>query len=104
MVQQLEALLLQDGQRVLEIGVGTGYDAALLHELVQPSGQVISLEIDEHLVPSAGLHLSSVGMPNVVICTGDGADGERRYAPYDRLLAHKLVVFRLKRSTSRPFR
>ncbi len=87
MAQQLEALLLQDGQRVLEIGAGTGYNAALLRELVQPFGQVISLEIDDSLAVSAGLHLSSVGMDDIVIRKGNGAKGEESYAPYDRLLA-----------------
>jgi protein-L-isoaspartate(D-aspartate) O-methyltransferase len=87
MAQQLEALQLQGGQRVLEIGTGTGYNAALLRELVQPFGQVISLEIDESLVTSAGLHLSSVGMADVVVCKRNGAWGEGNYAPYDRLLA-----------------
>jgi protein-L-isoaspartate(D-aspartate) O-methyltransferase len=87
MAQQLEALQLQGGQRVLEIGTGTGYNAALLHELVQPFGQVISLEIDESLATSADLHLSSAGITDVVIRKQNGAWGEGSYAPYDRLLA-----------------
>src|SRR6266536_5652341 len=50
MAAQLEALAPEHGQRVLEIGVGTGYNAALLGEMVGDTGQVISIDIDEDLV------------------------------------------------------
>src|ERR1044071_7992324 len=47
MALMLEALSLQSGQHVLEIGTGTGYNAALLAELVGPTGSVVSVERDE---------------------------------------------------------
>ena len=87
MAQQLEALQLHDHQRVLEIGTGTGYNAALMSELVKPSGQIVSLDIDESLVASASLHFSSANTLNVIACQGNGTEGECTFAPYDRLLA-----------------
>ncbi len=87
MAVQLEALALEHGQRVLEIGVGTGYNAALLGEIVGDAGQVISIDIDEDLVERARHHLISANVHNVVALPGDGFLGEATYAPYDRLLA-----------------
>jgi len=86
MAAQLEALALQHGQRVLEIGVGTGYNAALLEKMVGDTGQVISIDIDEDLVERAKHHLTSGDVQNVIALPGDGFLGEAAYAPYDRLL------------------
>jgi protein-L-isoaspartate(D-aspartate) O-methyltransferase len=87
MVVQLEALALSSGQRVLEIGSGTGYNAALLAALVGESGQVISLDIDEDLVVRAKHHLERAEASQVVVLASDGTEGAIAYAPYDRLLA-----------------
>src|SRR6266487_630292 len=86
MAAQLEALALEHGQRVLEIGVGTGYNAALLGKIVGDTGQVISIDIDEDLVERAKHHLTSADVHNVVALPGNGFLGEAEYAPYDRLL------------------
>lgn len=86
MAVQLEALALEHGQRVLEIGVGTGYNAALLGAIVGDTGQVISIDIDEGLVEQAKLHLACAEVHNVVALPGDGFLGEATNAPYDRLL------------------
>ncbi len=93
MAAQLEALALSHGHRVLEIGVGTGYNAALLGELVGDTGQVISIDIDEGLVERAKQHLVQAQALNVVALAGDGFVGEVRYAPYDRLLATCSIRF-----------
>jgi protein-L-isoaspartate(D-aspartate) O-methyltransferase len=87
MAVQLEALALSPGQRVLEIGSGTGYNAALLAAMVGESGQVISLDIDEELVARAKRHLLRAEAPQVIVLAGEGAEGAAAYAPYDRLLA-----------------
>ena len=50
MAVMLEQLAVQPGQRVLEIGAGTGYNAALLAHLVGPTGQVITVDIDAGIV------------------------------------------------------
>ncbi len=86
MAAQLEALALEHGQQVLEIGVGTGYNAALLGKIVGDTGQVISIDIDEDLVERAQHHLTSADVHNVVALPGNGFLGEAAYAPYDRLL------------------
>lgn len=86
MAMQLEALALEHGQRVLEIGAGTGYNAALLGAIVGDAGQVISIDIDEGLVEQAKQHLANAKVHNVLALPGDGFAGEATYAPYDRLL------------------
>jgi protein-L-isoaspartate(D-aspartate) O-methyltransferase len=86
MAVQLEALTLEQGQRVLEIGVGTGYNAALLGKMVGDTGEVISIDIDEELVAQAKHALVRAGATNVRARPGDGFLGEAAYAPYDRLI------------------
>ncbi len=87
MAVQLEALDLQSGHRVQEIGAGTGYNAALMGYMVGSTGQVISIDIDEELVSTAKLHLSQTGARNVLAVNGDGFAGYPANSPYDRLLA-----------------
>src|SRR5581483_8539637 len=86
MAVQLEALAFSPGQRVLEIGVGIGYNAALLAKLVGESGQVISIDINEDLVELAKQHLIDANAHNVLAFPGDGSLGKADYAPYDRIL------------------
>ena len=78
MAIMLEVLDLQPGQRVLEIGTGTGYTAALLGHIVGESGHVTSIDIDASLVESAHQHLEEAGAKNVVALTHNGFLG---YAP-----------------------
>jgi protein-L-isoaspartate(D-aspartate) O-methyltransferase len=87
MAQQLEALDLSCGQRVLEIGTGTGYNAALMGQMVGESGMVVSIDSDADLVSAARLHLEQAGCTNVLAIVGDGFLGEASQAPYDRILA-----------------
>jgi protein-L-isoaspartate(D-aspartate) O-methyltransferase len=87
MALQLEALDLHHGHIALEIGTGTGYNAALMSRLVDRTGQVVSLDIDEQLVSMAHHHLHQAGVENVHVVQGDGADGYDLSLPYDRLLA-----------------
>ncbi|MGW4237382.1 methyltransferase domain-containing protein [Streptomyces sp. NPDC004749] len=85
MARMLEALNVVDGSRVLEIGVGTGYNAALLaHRL--GSGHVVSLDVDRGLVAAAQNRLGKVGYVPTLIA-GNGMAGCAEHAPYDRLLA-----------------
>jgi protein-L-isoaspartate(D-aspartate) O-methyltransferase len=87
MALQLEALDLQAGQSVLEIGTGTGYNAALLIELVGPTGQVATIDIDAQLVQSARSRLTAVGQERIIVRHGDGIEGFPLLAPYDRIIA-----------------
>jgi protein-L-isoaspartate O-methyltransferase len=85
MIRMLEALDVTDGMRVLEIGTGTGYNAALLsHRL--GSAQVCSVDIDPHLVSQARQRLTRLGYTPTV-ATADGADGLPAHAPFDRIIA-----------------
>jgi protein-L-isoaspartate(D-aspartate) O-methyltransferase len=86
MAAMLEALRLRPGQRVLEIGAGTGYNAALLSAIVGRRGRVTSVELDPQLAAAAGAAVGSVGHhANVVV--GDGRDGWPPDAPYDGIVA-----------------
>lgn len=88
----LEALDVHPGMSVLEIGTGTGYNAALLAVLASSDGQVTSVEIDPDLSELARVNLHSVGGPPVRVVAGDGQDGCSDGAPYDRILATGAVT------------
>lgn len=79
------ALELHEGQKVLEIGAGSGYNAAVMAELVGPSGQVITLERHPALAERAARTLLEAGYPNVKVVVGDGSLGYPEEAPYDRI-------------------
>ncbi len=87
MAIMLDQLTLAPGQRVLEIGAGTGYNAALMRHIVGPSGAVVSVDIEADLVDRARGHLASAGYPDVTVVAADGADGYPPGAPYDRVIA-----------------
>ena len=87
MAIMLDQLTLAPGQRVLEIGAGTGYNAALMRHIVGRAGTVISVDIDANLVGRAREHLASAGYPDVTVVAADGADGYPAGAPYDRVIA-----------------
>jgi protein-L-isoaspartate(D-aspartate) O-methyltransferase len=88
MARMLEALAVQPGQRVLEIGTGTGYHAALLAELVGPGGQVWTVELEEELACQARVRLQEAGSgERVQVVAADGWQGYAPAAPYERLIA-----------------
>jgi protein-L-isoaspartate(D-aspartate) O-methyltransferase len=86
MAKMLELLELRPAQRVLEIGAGTGYNAALLAHLVGPQGKVTSVEVDEEIARSAKRALKQSGY-GVSVKVGDGRAGWSNSAPYDRIVA-----------------
>jgi protein-L-isoaspartate(D-aspartate) O-methyltransferase len=86
MAIMLEQLALQRGERVLEIGAGTGFNAALMAHIVGKDGQVVTMDIDEDLVLSARQHLAAAGLAGVEVVCGDGGFGHRAGAPYDRII------------------
>jgi protein-L-isoaspartate(D-aspartate) O-methyltransferase len=71
---------------VLEVGAGTGYNAALMARLVGPGGHVVAVDIDANLVESAGRHLAAAGVSGVELVCADGARGHPPGAPYDRIV------------------
>jgi protein-L-isoaspartate(D-aspartate) O-methyltransferase len=87
MAIMLDQLDLAPGQRVLEIGAGTGYNAALMSHIVGSGGTVVSVDIDSEVAAQAREHLASAGYPDVTVVAADGAAGYRPSAPYDRVIA-----------------
>ncbi|MEU1089995.1 methyltransferase domain-containing protein [Streptomyces sp. NPDC005576] len=84
MALMLEELDVRAGQRVLEIGAGTGYNAALLaHRLGDRA--VTTVDLDPEITESARRHLASAGYRPTVV-TGDGARGCPGRSPYDRII------------------
>lgn len=86
MAIMLEQLQVEPGHRVLEIGSGTGYNAALIAHLVGDTGRVVTVDIDEDLVAAAREHLSHAGFGQVRIFCDDGVFGFPAEAPYDRII------------------
>ncbi|WP_308294225.1 methyltransferase domain-containing protein [Streptomyces sp. ST2-7A] len=81
----LAALEPLDGERALEIGTGTGWNAALLSARLG-SGNVVTVEVDEETAVDARQRLHAAGhTPTTVV--GDGAEGYPPGAPYDRVIA-----------------
>jgi protein-L-isoaspartate(D-aspartate) O-methyltransferase len=81
-----EKLDLKPGQKVLEIGGGSGYHAAVVAEIVGPSGHVYSIEFIKSLTKRAEDNIKSAGLENVVTMVNrDGSLGLPEHAPYDRI-------------------
>jgi protein-L-isoaspartate(D-aspartate) O-methyltransferase len=80
MTEQLE---IEPVHRVLEIGTGSGYQAAVLSRL---AGEVVSLERYRTLADAARMRIETLGYGNVTIVVGDGTEGAPDFAPFDRVL------------------
>lgn len=85
MAPMLEALRLEPGQRVLEIGAGTGYNAALIKHLVGPAGRVTTVDLEAAFARRARHSLATAGYAARVV-VGDGRAGWEQAAPYDRVI------------------
>ncbi len=86
MADMLEALDVRKGMRVLEIGAGTGYNAALIAELTQNPQNVYSIDIQEDIVDQCRANLLKAGYSDVHVLLGDGGYGHPPAAPYDRII------------------
>jgi len=88
--QMLACSRTQSGHRILEIGTGTGYNAALLaHRL--GAENVVTIEVDDVLAEIARHALRAAGYDQVTVVTGDGAEGHSPAAPFDRILSTTAV-------------
>ncbi len=82
-VLMLNALEVKEGMKVLEIGAGSGYNAALLSKL---AGKVYSIERIKKLAEFAKKNLKKAGIKNVKVIHADGKKGYAKEAPYDRII------------------
>jgi protein-L-isoaspartate(D-aspartate) O-methyltransferase len=80
-----QALHLQGDEKILEIGTGSGYSAAVLAQL---ANRVISLERVPELGATAWERLEELGVDNVEVIVGDGSRGYPDEAPYDAIAVH----------------
>lgn len=89
MAEMLEDMQLASGLKTLEIGAGTGYNAALL---AHAAGPVVSLEIDPRVLAEASEHLRAFPDRAVQLRQGDGRLGCPEQAPFDRILVTAAAV------------
>jgi protein-L-isoaspartate(D-aspartate) O-methyltransferase len=80
-----DVLDIHEGMKVLDVGTGSGYHAAVMADLVGPEGHVYSIERIPELVVYAKRNLREAGIENVTVVEGDGSCGLRDFAPYDRI-------------------
>ena len=85
MAEMLELLELAPGQHVLEIGAGTGYNAAVLSQIVGPKGRVTTIDIDPEISRRAKEALRTNGS-RADVRHGDGRAGFAKSQPYDRII------------------
>ena len=79
----LQALELNPSDVVLEVGCGSGYNAALLSKLCK---HVYTTEIIKSLAMGAHSKFKQLGIANVTVINVDGSEGYRKYAPYDKVI------------------
>ncbi|MFC1716043.1 protein-L-isoaspartate(D-aspartate) O-methyltransferase [Candidatus Poribacteria bacterium] len=78
-----ELLELKGGEKVLEIGTGSGYQAAVLAEIAE---EVYTIEIIESLAKTAEARLQGMGYQNITVKWGDGYKGWEEHAPFDHVI------------------
>lgn len=81
-----QALELKPGHKVLEVGAGSGYQAAIISKIVGKKGKVITTEIVPELVEFAKHNLGKCKIDNVFVIHHDGSQGYEKEAPYDRII------------------
>lgn len=85
MIAMASLLDVAPGHRILEIGAGTGYNAAVLAQLVGERGAITTIDIDADVAALAREHLVRAGFERVAVITADGWEGYAKNAPYDRI-------------------
>lgn len=83
----LEVLEVEEGQKILEIGTGSGYNAALMAEMVGEDGKICSVERLAEIAEFGRRNLEDAGYGDIVdVVVGDGTTGWGEEAPYDRII------------------
>ncbi|MEW6070167.1 MAG: protein-L-isoaspartate(D-aspartate) O-methyltransferase, partial [Candidatus Thermoplasmatota archaeon] len=83
----LESLDLEKEHKVLEIGTGFGYHAAVASLVVGEKGKIYTIERYAELAEQAKKNLALARIKNVEVFVGDGSKGLKQFAPYDRIFA-----------------
>ena len=87
MATMLELLELREGMKILEVGAGTGYNAALLAEIVGDQRLVVTVDVLEDVVEQTRRLLADAGYPRIQVLLRDGFEGAPEQAPFDRIVA-----------------
>ena len=80
------ALELQHGEKIFEVGTGSGYQAAIIAKIVGPKGKVITTEVVPELVSFARQNLKRADISNVYVYEEDGSNGMKSEAPFDKII------------------
>ncbi len=81
-----QALELERGHKVLEVGAGSGWQAAIIGKIVGKEGKVITTEIIPELAEFARKNIEKAHIENVKVINCDGSEGYKKEAPYDRCI------------------
>ncbi len=85
--RMLELLDLGEGMKILEVGAGTGYNAALMAEIVGDQRLVVTVDVLEDVVDQTRRLLAGAGYPRIQVLLRDGFEGAAEQAPFDRIVA-----------------
>ena len=85
--RMLELLGLGEGMKVLEIGAGTGYNAALMAEVAGDQELIVTVDVLDDVVEQTRRLLADAGYPRIGVLARDGFDGAPEEAPFDRIVA-----------------
>lgn len=88
----LSAAMLKPGDKVLEIGAGSGILLAYIREIIGPKGLVVGTEIIRETFEFAKKNLEKTGYKDVVLLNIDGSKGVEKYAPYDKIISSASVT------------
>lgn len=80
------ALELNQGEKVFEVGTGSGYQAAIIAKIVGPDGKVVTTEVVPELVHFAKQNLEKANIRNVSVYEEDGSNGMKSEAPFDKMI------------------
>ncbi len=89
----IQLLDLKKGSKVLEIGAGSGYNAAVMSKLIGATGKIYAVELLQELVSMAKTNLKNSGIDNVEVVYGNGYDGFEEQGPYDRIIVTAAAPF-----------
>ncbi len=80
------SLELKKGEKVFEVGTGSGYQAAIIAKIIGPRGKVITTEVVPELVSFARQNLKKAKISNVFVYEEDGSNGMPNEAPFDKII------------------